>query len=618
MHNETSTGVTSSIPDVRAAIDRARHPALYMVDTISSLASIDYRHDEWRVDVTVAGSQKGLMLPPGLSFNAVSAKALAAAKTARLPRSYWDWSEMIAINPSGFFPYTPATNLLYGLAAALDMLFAEGLDQVFARHDRLAEATRRAVNAWGLEILCADPALYSSTLTGVMMPEGHDADAFRKVVLERFDMSLGQGLGKVAGQDLSHRPPRAFQRADALRNARRGRDGTGGRRRSAPEGRRPGGDRLSRRDRPKVGTGTCRRQELYDGHGWITGTTRVRALNCRLAHHEENREMNKFVNTAGALAIMLAHASAVAWEPTKPVEIVVAAGAGGASDQMARMMQAAIQKNNLMKQPMIVSLKGGASGAEALMYMKSSEGDPNKVLVAYSLIYMLPLAAKIPFNWRDLSPVSVIAMDQFVLWDNVTLPYKSVKEFVTAAKAADPPFKMGGTGSKREDHVLTVFMEKKTGAKFAYLPYKSGGEAATQLVGNHTAANVNNPSENLEVWRAGQVRALCVFDKERIAYRTKVTDTQSWNDIPTCKEEGLDVQYLMLRAMFLPGKVTPEQTAFYVDLFRKLTQTAEYKDYMEKQALKPVFLTGKDMLAFLEEDDKLNKGLMTEAGFVAP
>ena len=155
---------------------------------------------------------------------------------------------------------------------------------------------------------------------------------------------------------------------------------------------------------------------------------------------------------------------------------------------------------------------------------------------------------------------------------------------------------MGGTGSKREDHVLTVFMEKKTGAKFAYLPYKSGGEAATQLVGNHTAANVNNPSENLEVWRAGQVRALCVFDKERIAYKTKVTDTMSWNDIPTCKEEGLDMQYLMLRAMFLPGKMTAEQTAFYVDLFKKVTQTSEYKDYMEKQALKPVFLTGKDML----------------------
>jgi tripartite-type tricarboxylate transporter receptor subunit TctC len=250
------------------------------------------------------------------------------------------------------------------------------------------------------------------------------------------------------------------------------------------------------------------------------------------------------------------------------------------------------------------------------MYMKSSEGDPNKILIAYSLIYMLPLAAKIPFNWRELTPVSVIALDQFVLWDNTQMPYKTTKEFIDAAKAANPPFKMGGTGSRREDQVLTVFMEKKTGAKFAYLPYKSGGEAATQLVGNHTQANVNNPSENLEVWRANQVRALCVFDKERIGYKTKVTDTQAWNDIPTCKESGLDMDYTMLRAMFLPGKVQPDVVAFYVDLMKKLVQTPEYKDYMEKQALKPIFLTGSDMVKFLEEDDKLNSGLMHEAGFV--
>lgn len=327
--------------------------------------------------------------------------------------------------------------------------------------------------------------------------------------------------------------------------------------------------------------------------------------------------MRNFIKATTVLATLAAITpAAAAWEPTKPVEIVVAAGAGGASDQMARMMQAAIQKNNLMKQPIIVSLKGGASGAEALMYMKGSDGDPNKILIAYSLIYMLPLSAKIPFNWRDLTPVSVIAMDQFVLWDNANGP-KTVKEFIEAAKGASSPFKLGGTGSKREDHVLTVFMEKKTGAKFSYLPYKSGGEAATQLVGNHVEANVNNPSENLEVWRAGQVRALCVFDSERISYKTKVTETQSWNDVPTCKEEGLDMQYLMLRAMFLPGKVTPEQTAFYDDLFKKITQTAEYKEYMEKQALKPVYINGKDMLKFLEEDDALNKSLMTEAGFVA-
>src|SRR3981081_3416395 len=294
----------------------------------------------------------------------------------------------------------------------------------------------------------------------------------------------------------------------------------------------------------------------------------------------EDAMTNKFTKArlcgVAALALLFATGAArAAGEPTKPVEIVVAAGAGGASDQMARMMQAAIQKNNLMKQPVVVSLKGGASGAEALMYMKSSEGDPNKVLIAYSLIYMLPLSAKIPFNWGDLTPAAVIALDQFVLWVNTQLPYKSVKEFADAAKAATPPLKMGGTGSRREDHVLTVFMEKKTGAKFAYLPYKSGGDAATQLVGNHTAANVNNPSENLEVWRAGQARALCVFDKERIEYKTKVTTDQSWNDIPTCKEQGLEVEYLMLRAIFLPGKVTPEQTAFYVDLMKKLTQQTE-------------------------------------------
>ncbi len=200
VHNETSTGVTTRIPPIRAAIDRAAHPALLMVDTISSLASIDYRHDEWRVDVTVGGSQKGLMLPPGLSFNAIGDKALAATKTAKLPRSYWDWNEMLAINASGYFPYTPATNLLYGLHEALEMLFAEGLDRVFARHDRLAEATRRAVRAWGLELLCANPAEYSSSLTAVLMPGGHDADAFRRIVLGRFDMSLGQGLGKMAGK----------------------------------------------------------------------------------------------------------------------------------------------------------------------------------------------------------------------------------------------------------------------------------------------------------------------------------------------------------------------------------------------------------------------------------
>jgi alanine-glyoxylate transaminase/serine-glyoxylate transaminase/serine-pyruvate transaminase len=197
VHNETSTGCTSRIDEVRAAMDAAGHPALLMVDTISSLASMDYRHDAWGVDVTVAGSQKGLMLPPGLSFNAIGAKALAAAANAKLPRSYWDWRPMLATNATGFFPYTPGTNLLYGLDAALAMLLEEGLERVFARHDRLAEATRRAVRAWGLEIQCAEPRHYSASLTAVRLPAGHSANALRAVILEKFNMSLGNGLGQL-------------------------------------------------------------------------------------------------------------------------------------------------------------------------------------------------------------------------------------------------------------------------------------------------------------------------------------------------------------------------------------------------------------------------------------
>jgi alanine-glyoxylate transaminase/serine-glyoxylate transaminase/serine-pyruvate transaminase len=200
VHNETSTGCISLIPEVRKAIDAAGHPALLLVDTISSLASIDYRHDEWGVDVTVSGSQKGLMLPPGLSFNALSPKALAAAKKSTTPKLFWSWEEMLPHNEKGFFPYTPGTNLLYGLAEAIDMLHEEGLDNVFARHDRHAEATRRAVRAWGLEVLCREPKYYSSSLTAVMMPEGHDADAFREKTLNHFDMSLGTGLTKLSGR----------------------------------------------------------------------------------------------------------------------------------------------------------------------------------------------------------------------------------------------------------------------------------------------------------------------------------------------------------------------------------------------------------------------------------
>ncbi|HEX4208221.1 MAG TPA: aminotransferase class V-fold PLP-dependent enzyme [Ktedonobacteraceae bacterium] len=200
VHNETSTGVTSRIPEIRAAIDRAAHPALFMVDTISSLASIDYRHDEWGVDITVGCSQKGLMLPPGLGFNAISQKALAAARQSRFPKSYWAWEKILVSNKEGFYPYTPATNLLYGLREALAMLHEEGLSTVFARHARLAEATRRAVNAWGLEILCQNPQEYSNVLTAVVVPDGYEADQLRETILEHYDLSLGTGLGRLKGK----------------------------------------------------------------------------------------------------------------------------------------------------------------------------------------------------------------------------------------------------------------------------------------------------------------------------------------------------------------------------------------------------------------------------------
>ncbi len=237
VHNETSTGVTSRVGDIRAAIDKVGHPALLLVDTISSLGSVDFRHDEWKVDVTVSCSQKGFMLPPGLGFNAISEKARAAAKTNKMPRSYWDWEEMLKPNANGFFPYTPATNLLYGLREAIAMLLEEGLDQVFARHKRLAAATRAAVTHWGLEVLCLEPAEYSPVLTAVLMPPGHDADKFRKTVLDNYNMSLGSGLSQAGGQGVSHRPSRRVQRA--YPDGRLIRRGDGAlRRRRAASGRR--------------------------------------------------------------------------------------------------------------------------------------------------------------------------------------------------------------------------------------------------------------------------------------------------------------------------------------------------------------------------------------------
>ena len=317
-------------------------------------------------------------------------------------------------------------------------------------------------------------------------------------------------------------------------------------------------------------------------------------------------------------ALAMATSAAHAWEPTKPVEVVVPAGAGGASDQMARTIQGIIVKHQLMKQPMLILNMGGASGAEGIMDVKGAKGNPHKLMVAFSAIYTLPLAVSLPFNWRELNPVAMIALDEFVLWDNAEAPYKTTKEFLAAVKAAPPgTFKMGGTGTKREDHIITIALEKAAGVKFSYIPYTSGGQAATQLVGKHIDSNVNNPSENIAQWRANQVRALCVFAEQRMAFKDKVTTDQAWSDIPTCKESGVDVQYQMLRAFFLPPDTTKEQSAFYADLLRKVTATPDWQAYLNKQALKETFLTGGDFVKFLEKDEAFHTKLMNESGLSA-
>ena len=321
---------------------------------------------------------------------------------------------------------------------------------------------------------------------------------------------------------------------------------------------------------------------------------------------------------AAALTCALIAPAHAAWEPTRPVEVIVPAGAGGASDQMARTIQGIVLKHQLMKQPMLIMNKSGASGAEGIMDVKDSKGNPHKLMVAFSAIYTLPIAVNLPFNWRDLNPVAMIALDEFLLWVNAETPYKTPKDYLAAVKAAAPgTFKMGGTGSKREDHIITVALDKIAGAQFTYIPYKSGGEAATQLVGKHIDSNVNNPSENVAQWRADQVRALCVFSEQRMVYKDKVTKDQSWADIPTCKESGVDVQYQMLRAFFLPGGTTKDQVAFYADLLKKVIATPEWKEYVAKQALKETYLTGQEFVKFLEKDEAFHNKLMHEAGFAS-
>jgi tripartite-type tricarboxylate transporter receptor subunit TctC len=318
-------------------------------------------------------------------------------------------------------------------------------------------------------------------------------------------------------------------------------------------------------------------------------------------------------------AIGMCHAAvAGAWEPTKSVEFIVPFSAGGATDQMARSIQGIIAKHKLMNQPIIVQNKAGASGAEGLLDIQNTPGDAHRLVVSSSGLYTVPLATGLPFNWRDLTPVAMVAQDEFVLWVNSDTPYKTPADYLAEVKKNPTKFKMGGTSSKREDHIITAMVEKKAGVKFIYIPYKGGGEAATQLSGKHIDSNTNNPSESVSQWRAGQHRALCLFADKRSSFKEKVTDTQSWADVPTCKEKGLDVQYQMLRVFMLPGKVAPEVTKYYTELLQKVVATPEWKAYVEKNALKSTVMVGEELRTYMGKDEQAHREIMKAAGFLAP
>jgi putative tricarboxylic transport membrane protein len=323
---------------------------------------------------------------------------------------------------------------------------------------------------------------------------------------------------------------------------------------------------------------------------------------------------------AAAFAIALGDVSAFAqaWEPTRPVQFIVPAGTGGGADTMARAIQGIIAKNNLMKQPVQVVNKGGGAGAEGFLDVKTSAGDPHKIIITLSNLFTTPLGTGVPFNWKELTPVAMLALDEFVLWVPADAPYKTAGEYLAAIKAGgNNKFKMGGTGSKQEDQIITVAIEKAAGAKLTYVPYGGGGEVATQLVGKHVDSSVNNPIEAVAHWRSGALKPLCVFDGTRLAATDKMTATMAWSDIPTCKEGGLDVQYLMLRGIFTTPGATAAQTAYYVELLRKVREAPEWQQLMKDGAFNTRFMTGAEFTAWLTTEETRHRELMREAGFLA-
>jgi len=267
---------------------------------------------------------------------------------------------------------------------------------------------------------------------------------------------------------------------------------------------------------------------------------------------------------------------------------------------------------------MVVVNKSGGAGGEGFLYVKENKGDPHKIIITLSNLFTTPLATGVPFNWKDLTPVAMLALDEFVLWVNADSPYKTAKEYLAAVKAGnDNQFKMAGTGSKQEDQIITVALDKFTGKKFTYVPFKGGGDVAVQLVGGHVDSTVNNPIEAVAHWRAGKLRPLCVFDNQRMPYKEKVTDTMSWNDVHTCMEAGVKVDYLMLRGIFMPGGASQDQVNYYVSLFKKVRETPEWKEFMEKGAFNQSFMTGKEYASWVEKAEETHKALMKDAGFLA-
>jgi tripartite-type tricarboxylate transporter receptor subunit TctC len=319
----------------------------------------------------------------------------------------------------------------------------------------------------------------------------------------------------------------------------------------------------------------------------------------------------------GALLLGSVPASG-AWEPTRPVEFIVPAGTGGGADQMARTIQGIVTKHSLMKQPLVVINKAGGAGGEGFLDVKNSKGNPHKLVITLSNLFTTPLGTGIPFNWKDLTPVAMLALDEFVLWVNSDTPYKSVKDYVDAAKAAPAgQFKMGGTGSKQEDQIITVALEKATGAKFTYIPFRGGGEVAVQLVGGHVNSTVNNPIEAVAQWRGGKVRPLCVFDGKPLNYTEKVADDMSWSQIPTCKSQGIDMEYVMLRGIFTTPDATKEQVDYYVQLLTKVRETPEWQTLMKDGAFNQTFMTGAEFAKWVETEEQRHRELMKEAGFLA-